>query len=184
MGLKQSELAKMINYSDKSISKWERGEGLPDLKATKSLCDIFGITIDEILKENNDHEKKITKTIINKRNKHFITSILSTSLVWLIATIVYVSLLICKVDGNIWLTFIYSIPISAIVLIVFSSLWGTNLLRFLCVSLLLWGVIISVTLSTPIENIWYVCEIGAVGQFMIILWFSLVHLAIKRKNKQ
>ena len=146
MGLKQSELAKMINYSDKSISKWERGEGLPDLKATKSLCDIFGITIDEILKENNDHEKKITKTIINKRNKHFITSILSTSLVWLIATIVYVSLLICKVDGNIWLTFIYSIPISAIVLIVFSSLWGTNLLRFLCVSLFLWGVIISVTL--------------------------------------
>jgi DNA-binding XRE family transcriptional regulator len=184
MGLKQSELAKMINYSDKSISKWERGEGLPDLKATKSLCDIFGITIDEILKENNDHEKKIKKTIINKRNKHFITSLLSTSIVWLIATIVYVSLLICKVDGSIWLSFIYAIPISAIVLIVFSSLWGTNLLRFLCVSMLLWGVIISVTLSTPIENIWYVCEIGAVGQFMIVLWFSLVHLARKRKNKQ
>ena len=76
------------------------------------------------------------------------------------------------------------LDVFAIVLIVFSSLWGTNLLRFLCVSLLLWGVIISVTLSTPIENIWYVCEIGAVGQFMIVLWFSLVHLARKRKNKQ
>lgn len=184
MGLKQSELAKMINYSDKSISKWERGEGLPDLKATKSLCDIFGITVDDMLKENNDHEKKITKTIINKRRKHFITSLLSTTLVWLIATIIYVSLLICKVEGNIWLTFIYAIPISAIVLIVFSSLWGNNLLQFLCVTLLLWGVIISVTLSTPIDNIWYVCEIGAVGQIMIVLWFSLVHLARKRKNKQ
>ena len=184
MGLKQSELAKMINYSDKSISKWERGEGLPDLKATKSLCDIFGITIDDMLKENSDHEKKITKTIINKRRKHFITSLLSTSLVWLIATIVYVSLLICKVDGNIWLPFIYAIPISAIVLIVFSSLWGNNLLQFLCVTLLLWGVIISVTLSTPIDNIWYVCEIGVVGQIMIVLWFSLVRLARKRKNKQ
>lgn len=184
MRLKQSELAKMINYSDKSISKWERGEGLPDLKATKSLCDIFGITIDDMLKENSDHEKKITKTIINKRRKHFITSLLSTSIVWLIATIVYVSLLICKVDGNIWLPFIYAIPISAIVLIVFSSLWGNNLLQFLCVTLLLWGVIISVTLSTPIDNIWYVCEIGAVGQIMIVLWFSLVHLARKRKNKQ
>lgn len=184
MGLKQSELAKMINYSDKSISKWERGEGLPDLKATKSLCDIFGITVDDMLKENSDHEKKITKTIINKRRKHFITSLLSTSIVWLIATIVYVSLLICKVDGNIWLPFIYAIPISAIVLIVFSSLWGNNLLQFLCVTLLLWGVIISVTLSTPIDNIWYVCEIGVVGQIMIVLWFSLVHLARKRKNKQ
>ena len=77
MGLKQSEIAKKINYSDKSISKWERGEGLPDLKATKNLCDIFGITIDDMLRENDDHKKKITKTIIIKNKKHVITSLLS-----------------------------------------------------------------------------------------------------------
>ena len=182
MGLKQSELAKKINYSDKSISKWERGEGLPDLKATKQLCDIFGVTVDDMLKENNDHKTKITKTIIIKNKKHFITSLLSASIVWLIATIVYVSLLISGVSGNIWLSFVYSVPISAIIFIVFSTLWGNNALQFLSISLLLWGVILSITLSTPINNIWFICVIGAVCQTMVGMWYALVRLKKKRKN--
>ncbi len=182
MGLKQSELAKMINYSDKSISKWERGEGLPDLKATKSLCDIFGVTVDEMLKENDDHKAKIKKTIIFKNKKHFLTTLLSSSIVWLVATIVFVSLLISQVKGDIWLTFIYAIPISAIVFIVFSSIWGNHLLQFLCISLLIWGVMLSITLSATISNIWFICFVGAVCQIMVILWFLLVHLKKNRKN--
>lgn len=182
MGLKQSELAKKINYSDKSISKWERGEGLPDLKATKNLCDIFGVSIDDMLKENDDHKTKISKTIITKNKKHFLTSLLSASIVWLVATIVYVSLIIAEVKGNIWLPFIYAIPVSSIVFIVFSSIWGNNLLQFLCITLLLWGVILSITLSTPISNIWFICVIGAVCQTMIAMWFALVRLKKKRKN--
>ena len=182
MGLKQSDLAKKINYSDKSVSKWERGEGLPDLRATKNLCDIFGITIDDMLKENDDHKTKITKTIITKNKKHFLTSLLSASIVWLIATIVYVSLVIAQVKGNIWLPFIYAIPISSIVFIVFSSIWGNNLLQFLCITLLLWGTILSITLSTPISNIWFICVIGAVCQTMVCMWFALVRLKKKKKN--
>ena len=182
MGLKQSELAKKINYSDKSISKWERGEGLPDLKATKNLCDIFGISIDDMLKENDDHKTKITKTILTKNRKHFITSLLSASIVWLIATIVYVSLVIAQVQGKLWLPFIYAIPISSIVFIVFSSIWGNNALQFLCITLLLWGVILSITLSTSITNIWFICVIGAVCQTMIAMWFALIRLKKKRKN--
>lgn len=182
MGLKQSDLAKMINYSDKSISKWERAEGLPDLKATKNLCDIFGVSIDDMLKENDNHKTKITKTILFKNKKHFITSLLSASIVWLIATIVYVSLLISEVQGNIWLPFIYAIPISAIVLIVFSSIWGNNTLQFLCITLLLWGTILSITLSTPVSNIWFISVIGAVCQTMVGMWFALIRLKKKRKN--
>lgn len=182
MGLKQTDLAKMINYSDKSISKWERGEGLPDLKATKNLCDIFGVSIDDMLKENNDHKTKIKKTILIKNKKHFLTTLLSASLVWLVATIVYVSLLIGQVQGDIWLPFIYAIPVSAIVFVVFSSIWGNHPLQFLCITLLLWGVILSITLSTPITNIWFICVIGAVCQTMIIMWFTLLRLKLKKKN--
>ena len=182
LGLKQSELAKMINYSDKSISKWERGEGLPDLKATAKLCEIFGVSIDDMLKENNNHKEKINKTIITTNKKHFLTTLLSASLVWLIATIVYVSLLIFEAEGKIWLPFIYAVPISSIVFIVFSTIWGNHLHRFLCVSLLLWGIILSITLSTPISNIWFICIIGAVCQLMIGMWFGLLRLKQKKKN--
>ena len=183
MGLKQSELAKKINYSDKSISKWERGEGLPDLKATSKLCEIFGITIDDMLKENDDHSGKISKTIMFKNKKHFLTTLISASLVWLVATIVYVSLLIFQAEGRIWLPFIFAIPISAIVFLIFSSIWGNNLHKFLSVSCLLWGVILSLTLSIPHSRIWFICEIGGVCQIIVILWFSLLRLKSKREKQ-
>lgn len=183
MGLKQSELAKKINYSDKSISKWERGEGLPDLKATSKLCEIFGITIDDMLKENNDHSGKISKTITFKNKKHLLTTLISASLVWLVATIVYVSLLIFQAEGRIWLPFIYAIPTSAIVFLVFSSIWGNTIHKFLCVSFLLWGVILSFALSISHSRIWFICEIGAVCQIIVILWFLLLRLKYKKEKQ-
>lgn len=180
MGLKQSELAKMINYSDKSISKWERGEGLPDLKATIKLCEIFGITVDDMLKENDDYDKKITKTIVVKNKKHTLVSILSASLVWFVATIVYISLLITQTPGDIWLTFIYAIPVSSIVLLVFSSIWGNNVHQAICVSCILWGIILSIAFSISTRLIWFIAVIGAVFQIMIILWFILKKLRARK----
>lgn len=180
MGLKQSELAKMINYSDKSISKWERGEGLPDLKATIKLCEIFGITVDDMLKENDDYDKKITKTIVVKNKKHTLVSILSASVVWFVATIVYISLLITQTPGDIWLPFIYAIPVSSIVLLVFSSIWGNNVHQAICVSCILWGIILSIAFSISTRLIWFIAVIGAVFQIMIILWFILKKLRARK----
>lgn len=181
MGLRQSDLAKKINYSDKSISKWERGEGLPDLKATIKLCGVFGISIDDMLKEHQEHNESISQTIALKNKKHILTSLLSASLVWFIATVIYIALFIAKVPGNIWITFIYAIPISSIVLLVFSCIWGTNSLQAICVSLILWGFIFSIASSIKTDLIWFICIIGAAFQVMTILWFALRKLH-SRKN--
>lgn len=48
-GLTQSELAEEINYSDKVISKWERGESLPNITALEQLSNYFDVTTDELL---------------------------------------------------------------------------------------------------------------------------------------
>lgn len=182
MGLKQSELAKMINYSDKSISKWERGDGLPDLKATIKLCDIFGITVNDMLKENANHDKAISTTIAVKNKKHLLTSILSSCIVWFIATIVFVTLLIARVPGSIWLPFIYAIPISSIVLLVFSCIWGNHLTQAICVSLIVWGIVLSIALSCKTEYIWFISCIAGVFQIMIFLWFALRKLRSRKKS--
>ena len=39
--LTQSQLAEKINYSDKAVSKWERGEGVPDTLVLLKMCEIF-----------------------------------------------------------------------------------------------------------------------------------------------
>ena len=48
-GLTQLELAEKLNYSDKSVSKWERGESLPDIAVLKEIADLFGVTLDYLV---------------------------------------------------------------------------------------------------------------------------------------
>lgn len=48
-GLTQAELAEAIGYSNKSVSKWERGEGMPDILLLLMLSDIYGITVSELV---------------------------------------------------------------------------------------------------------------------------------------
>lgn len=182
MGLRQSDLAKKINYSDKSISKWERGEGLPDLKATILICDVFGISVDDILQKHDEHESNISQTISIKNKKHILTSLLSASLAWFTATVIYITLFIARIPGNIWLPFVYAFPISSIILLVFASIWGNNTLQALCVSAILWGVILSIAFSINIKLIWFIAIIGAVFQVIIFMWFTLKRLK-KRKKK-
>lgn len=66
-GLTQSELAEAIGYSNKSVSKWERGEGMPDIFILILLSDIYGITVSELIgqsaksKETNEKIKAFEK---------------------------------------------------------------------------------------------------------------------------
>lgn len=52
-GMTQAELAEQLNYSDKSISKWERGEAIPDATVLKRMSEIFGVTVDYLLNEHD-----------------------------------------------------------------------------------------------------------------------------------
>ena len=52
-GFTQLELAEKLNYSDKAVSKWERGESLPDVTVLKQISDLFGVTLDYLV--NKEH---------------------------------------------------------------------------------------------------------------------------------
>ena len=52
-GMTQAELGEQLNYSDKSISKWERGEAIPDAAVLKRMSEIFGVTVDYLLDEHD-----------------------------------------------------------------------------------------------------------------------------------
>lgn len=65
----QSELAEMLGVTDRSVSNWENGKNMPDLSLFKPLCDILGITINELMcgeKINNkEYNEKLEENIIN-----------------------------------------------------------------------------------------------------------------------
>lgn len=168
--LTQAELAKKLNYSDKSVSKWERGDGLPDLNVLMSLCEIYNITLNDIVGFSNN--TKISKPKQIKKHKHSYISLLSSGLVWFVATICYALMfLFPSVSHYAWYSFVYAIPVNGIVLTVFSAKWGNEITNALSSSLILWGLILSVCLSTHFSRIWILCAIGGVFEILIILWF-------------
>ena len=142
----QAALAEKINYSDKAVSKWERGESIPDLYTLTLLAELYGITLNDLTSKENKTKSK------PKRNtkKNAIVTILSVISVWLVACISYVIPLIFKDIPNLWISFIIALPISFIVLLVFSCLWGNKKTTFTCITGLILTIILSVALPLSV----------------------------------
>lgn len=165
-GMTQLELAEKLNYSDKSISKWERGDGLPDLLVAATIAETLGVTLNDLISEREP------KRILHRRNKLIITG-LSIGLVWLVATILFFILELAVENFISWIFFVYAVPISAIVSIVFTCIWWKKLYRFLSVSALVWSVAACVLISFPMPKMNLIFIIAAVIQVLTILWFGL-----------
>ena len=180
--LTQAELAEKLNYSDKAVSKWERGESIPDVIVLKEIADIFGVTVDYLLEEV--HPLSGTMQSVPRQlkiNRLLITS-LSCMLVFLIATIAFVVLDTSTSLSRIWLAYVYCVPVCSIVLIVFNSIWGKKKLNFLFISLLVWSFLTSVYLTIGYRY-WILFIIGAPAQLIIILWSGIKARFFKKPNE-
>ncbi len=171
----QLEMAERLNYSDKAISKWERGESLPDIGTFKEIADLFHVTVDYLLQADHPKATEIKReyTRRQRRNHRLITAI-SCVLVWLIATFVFVN--IDMLGNNItrhWLCFVYAVPVTAIVVLVLNSVWGNRRWNFFIISVLLWSVLAAFYLTLLSYNLWLVFVIGIPGQIIILLWAGL-----------
>lgn len=176
LGLTQAELADKLNYSDKAVSKWERGDSIPDLVVVKQIADIFGVTIDELISEPKP-DKVVTLKNINK--KRFIICSAAAVLVWLVAVVTYVFMntIYPPLVDKAWLAFIVAIPITFIVLLILTSVWGKNIWNALFASLLVWTLITAVflclvnLLTSPGHTLWMVFLIGIPAQALIVFLF-------------
>ena len=169
----QAELAEKLNYSDKAVSKWERGESIPDVIVLKQIADLFGVTVDYLLEEV--HPLSATMQSVPrqlKKNRLLVTG-LSCMLTFLIATVIFVALGLLTDIHRIWLAYVYCVPICAIILIVFNSIWGIKKLNYLFISILMWGALASIYLTSGIYSNWLIFIIGIPGQLIIWLWSGI-----------
>ena len=166
-GMTQLELAEKLNYSDKSVSKWERGEGVPGIYVLTQIAALYGITVNDLLSELPQKPKRS-----NKYNR-FIITMLSFGLVWLVATLQFIIFRIVAPSFPGWYFFLYAIPANAVVSIVFTCLWWNKITRFLSVSALIWSSFVCLISSVPLENMNLFYIIAGILQLMTILWFML-----------
>ena len=183
-GMTQLELAEKLNYSDKSVSKWERGESLPDITVLKAVADLFEVTLDYLVEEEHGNVPALKLKEIQdhsyRRNCYIITGI-SIFIVALIATLVYVILDMMLPQTNYpWLCYAYALPAACIVWLVFNSLWFDPRKNYWIVSLLVWTLLIALYLTFSMMGfrIWPILLVGIPAQIIVWMWSKL-----KNKNE-
>ena len=184
-GLTQAGLAEQLNYSDKAVSKWERGESMPDILTLIQLSDLFAISVNDLLADPNalpgnpgKLEKAMTqvseKALKRKANKNVILG-LSTTLVWFVALLIFVVISSFNLPNS-WIAFFYAVPITAIVLLSLRSAWRDYRWNRVLISCIVWGFLVSIyaTLLVFLRfNMWRIFLLGIPGEITIFLWFRL-----------
>lgn len=184
-GLTQAGLAEKVNYSDKAVSKWERGESAPDILTLVSLAEVFGVTVDDLVRDPNALPEQtgtvqqamghvVEKTLKRKADKRIIVR-LSSILVWFVALVFYVILASAGVSNS-WLAFFWAVPADAIVVLSLRSAWRDFRSNRILISILMWGCLLAIymTLFVLLDiHVWRLFLLGIPGQVAIWLWFRM-----------
>ncbi len=193
-GLTQARLAEKLNYSDKAVSKWERGESMPDLLTVVQLAELFDIPVGELLVDpealpeqtgavERVMGKAVEKTLKRKANKSIILG-LSSLVTWFVALLCFVVVSSMEIPKG-WLAFIYAIPLDAVVMLSLRSAWRDFRWNQTLVSLIVWGTLLSIYMTLLMFfdlNIWRIFLLGIPGQIAIFLWFRMFRPVREEKD--
>lgn len=176
-GMTQLMLAEMLNYSDKTVSKWERGEALPDITVLIAISDLFNVTLDYLTVEHDGIEISaigaVNKTHVQARA---IITGMSLMLIWLIATFIFVVIRIAFKQFTFeWLAFIYAVPATMITWLIFNSVWFNKRRNYLIITCIMWSILLSfvITFFAIGYNVAVVLLLGIPGQVIIFMWSGL-----------
>lgn len=178
----QMELAQKLNYSDKTISKWERAESSPDISVLVEIANIFGVSLDYLVgNENIDAKVKENKIRETRYNRKAI-SYISESVVWFIAIFAYIiTSLITNETTFQWLYFVYALPVVVIIKLIFNSVWFNPRHNYYIISALVWSILsaIHITFLYFGINVSLIYLLGVAGQIVIVLWSFIKKPKIK-----
>ena len=174
-GLTQAELAEKINYSDKSISKWERGEALPDLKVLAQLAELYGVTMNDFVTKDAGKQKAEPEVPKSETRYRIGVELFAACSVWLAATAIFFSTAIYSTGY--WMAFAWAVPLSMLVLALFSQRWGFGVCVIVFRSIFCWTFLTAVffQLLYYSYHVWMVFLIGIPLQAAIILWSLIRH---------
>ena len=137
-----------------------------------------------LLTDDHSDERDVIKKVSRRerRNRRMITGI-SIVLVWLVATLVFsnVGLFFKDIEGM-WLAFVYAVPVSSVVWLIFNTIWFNKRFNFIIISFLLWSTLAAIFLTAANFAIypWLLFFVGIPAQVIIALWSGI---KIKRKRK-
>lgn len=170
--LTQGELASKLNYSDKSISKWERGEGIPDVETLLQIANLFKVNLDYLVQKEHPIIYNQDDNSNSIGRKYLIITLLSLSVLWLVILLVYALLnILAKV--NIWEILVGGFPVSMILTMIFNCIWGKKNILYILLTMIIWSTLATIYIIFRENNPWQCFLIGIPLQIADILWFFL-----------
>ncbi|MCQ2419102.1 MAG: helix-turn-helix domain-containing protein [Clostridia bacterium] len=161
----QQDLAEKLSYSDKSVSKWERGESTPDVVVLARMAELYHLNVNDYLQQ-----KKVAKNGFHR----IMVVLLSVGIVWLVFSCLFVASKITGLlAGYAWILFVYAAAVSCLVCVIYARMWAGKILRCLAVSVLVWtiGASLVLSLGTLKKGFVLLLIICAVMQILVLFWF-------------
>lgn len=176
--LTQAELAHQLGFSDKSISKWEQGDTIPDIETIKKIADLYGVSVDSLLEDKPQEDEIDTKERKRIMTNKIIITLLAVTVVWT-SSIVLFTIVNILYNAYYWQSFVWALPASSIIILIFNSIWGKKRYNYLIVSILLWTLCLSVHLQFLNYTLWLLYIVAIPAQIAIIL---ASQLTVKNKK--
>ena len=154
-GLTQVDLAKKINYSDKAVSRWEKGEVLPDIETLQQVAKVLGVPLEYMLEEHTAEETENKQP----RKNEMIFASLVISAVWTVLSILFVYLRITNIMIY-WQAFVWGVPITAFCCLYFYRKWKNKVFNLIVLTILNWSLLASIYCQFIDHNPWLVFIVG------------------------
>ncbi len=173
-GMTQAELGAKLNYSDKSISKWERGEAIPDAFVLTQIAELFGVSVDYILSSHDAWEPTVAPED-PRRDVVYSTSVITAIAVvgvWTLALTAFVTLWLA-VDQLRWQIFVAAFPVSVLTWMVLMCVFKrTRHLKYM-VALFVLSIFVCVYLLLLNKNPWQIFMIAVLAEVIVFLSFHV-----------
>ncbi len=168
----QLELGQALSYSDKAVSKWERGEAIPDAYVLLQMSRLFGVTVDYILTEHAEDDKPALVVKPHTTNR-FIVSLIAVTGIYMLGALIYVILTLASIVHP--PVFMYTTVVAMIVLTVMNTIWGKRIYNLFIISGLVWSIILSLYFIFRYSghNWWQFILLGIPAQVIVGLSFGL-----------
>ena len=176
-GLTQAELGEKLSYSDKAVSKWERGESMPDAYVLSQMARLYGTTVDSLLSEAEPWMDPVAKKKKEDRENAprfsgaFVT-LTAIMAIWTMAVIMFVSFWLLT-DQIVWLVFVCAVPLSLITLLIFNSIWNKGRRNLIIVMALTACVVAFIYLLFLHRNPWQLFLILVPAEALVVLSFHI-----------
>ena len=171
-GLTQAELGEKLNYSDKTISKWERGEAIPDAYVLTQMAEIFGVTVDYLLSSHDaweSPEQQEEKERKQEEHRYSVNMIIAISVlgVWTMALTIFV--LLWLFDIILWETFVVALPVSILTYMVLICVFRRRRhLQFVIAAFVL-SLFILLYFTLPMQKPWQLFLIAVPAEIIVFL---------------